>query len=69
MTDKEIIKAEIGKRIEACKTKNGFPAGRICAIRIETYEELLSCIDSMPRDAAADVKIINTPDTREYYGG
>ena len=50
MNNIERIKAEIEMRIKAYKTKNGFPAGSICAIRIETYEGLLSFIDSLPED-------------------
>ena len=47
---KEQIRQEIERRMEAYKTKNGFPAGTICAIRIETYEGLLSFIDSLPEE-------------------
>lgn len=50
MTDIEKIRQEIERRMEACKTKNGFPAGTICAIRIETYEGLLSFIGSLPEE-------------------
>lgn len=41
------IRQEIEKRIEAHKTKNGFPAGSICAIRIKTYEELLQFLGTV----------------------
>lgn len=44
---KEIIKAEIERMIDSCKTKNGFPAGTYSAIRIETLERVLAFIDSM----------------------
>lgn len=47
MSNIEKIRQEIERRIKACKTKNGFPAGTICAIRIETYEGLLSFIDTL----------------------
>lgn len=50
MSNIEKIKAEIKRRIKACETKNGFPAGTICAIRIETYEGLLSFINSLPEE-------------------
>lgn len=45
-----IIRAEIKKRIKACQTKNGFPAGSICAIRLETYQELLSALDPIEKE-------------------
>lgn len=45
-----IIRAEIEKRIKACQTKNGFPAGSICAIRIETYQELLSGLEPVEKE-------------------
>ena len=54
MNIKEQIRAEIEKRIAANKTKNGFPAGTICAIRIETYEELLAFLDSLPEQPVSD---------------
>lgn len=46
----EKIKAEIERLIEMNKTKNGFPAGTMCAVRIETYENLLSFINSLPEE-------------------
>ena len=54
MTEKELIRAEIERRIKAYKTKNGFPAGTVCAIRIETYEGLLSFIDSLPEEKPSE---------------
>lgn len=50
MTKVQAIKAEIERRIKSCKTKNGFPAGTISAIRIETYEGLLAFIGSLPEE-------------------
>lgn len=47
MNNIEKIRQEIKRRIKSCKTKNGFPAGTISAIRIETYEGLLAFIDSL----------------------
>ena len=46
----ENIRQEIERRIKSCKTKNGFPAGTISAIRIETYEGLLAFIDSLQQE-------------------
>ena len=40
----EGICKDIERLIEANKTKNGFPAGTLCAVRIEAYEALLSLI-------------------------
>lgn len=57
MTKVQAIKAEIERRIKSCKTKNGFPAGTISAIRIETYEGLLAFIDSLPEEK--EVMMIN----------
>lgn len=54
MKIKEQIRDEIEKRIAANKTKNGFPAGTICAIRIETYEELLAFLDTLPEQPVSD---------------
>ena len=51
MSTKERIIAEIKKKIEANKTKNGFPAGTLCAVRIEAYETLVSFINSLPDDS------------------
>lgn len=45
-----IIRAEIKKRIKACQTKNGFPAGSICAIRIETYQKLLLDLEPIEKE-------------------
>lgn len=36
------------------QTKNGFPAGSICAIRIEAYERLLAFIDSVPEEPVSE---------------
>lgn len=46
----ENIRQEIERRIKSCKTKNGFPAGTISAIRIETYEGLLAFINSLQQE-------------------
>lgn len=45
--DADKIRAEIERRIKMNKTKNGFPAGTICAIRIEEYEKLLTFLDTL----------------------
>lgn len=47
-TDK--LRALIERLIEANKTKNGFPAGVNCAIRIEAYEALLSLIPELEKE-------------------
>ena len=57
MTKVQAIKAEIERRIKSCKTKNGFPAGTISAIRIEIYEGLIAFIDSLPEEK--EVKMNN----------
>lgn len=59
----ENIRQEIERRIKSCKTKNGFPAGTISAIRIETYKGLLAFIDSLPEEK--EVKMINESLTAE----
>ena len=41
------VKSEIQRLIEMNKTKNGFPAGVHCAIRIEAYERLLEFINNI----------------------
>ena len=46
----EKIRQEIERLIEMNKTKNGFPAGTICAVRIEAYEHLLCFIDSLSEE-------------------
>ena len=46
----EKIRQEIERLIEMNKTKNGFPAGTICAVRIEAYEHLLSFIDTLSEE-------------------
>ena len=46
----EKIRAEIERLIEINKTKNGFPAGINCAIRIEAYEALLAFLDSLEEE-------------------
>lgn len=51
MTNIKKIRQEIERLIMINKTKNGFPAGTICAIRIEVYEKLLSFIDSLPEES------------------
>lgn len=40
----EGICKDIERLIQVNKTKNGFPAGTLCAVRIEAYEALLSLI-------------------------
>lgn len=54
MSNIEKIRQEIERRINAYKTKNGFPAGIKCAIRIETYEGLLAFIDSLPEEKPSE---------------
>lgn len=54
MTNIEKIRQEIERLIMINKTKNGFPAGTICAIRIEVYEKLLSFIDSLPEEKPSE---------------
>lgn len=44
----ETIRAEIERLIRINQTKNGFPAGTFCAIRIEAYEHLLAFLDTLP---------------------
>lgn len=63
MSDIEKIRKEIERLIMINKTKNGFPAGTICAIRIEVYEKLLSFIDSLPEE-----KPDNTDELPRFYG-
>ena len=60
MTNIEKIRQEIERLIMINKTKHGFPAGTICAIRIEVYEKLLSFIDSLEPD--------NTDELPRFYG-
>ena len=43
----ETIRAEIERRREANMTKNGFPAGTLCAVRIEAYDELLAFLGTL----------------------
>ena len=43
----EQIKAEVERLISNNKTKNGFPAGTLCAVRIEAYEHILSFLDTI----------------------
>ena len=54
MSNSDKIRQEIERRIKANKTKNGFPAGTICSIRIETYEGLQSFIDSLPEEKPSE---------------
>lgn len=58
----EQIKAEIERLIEVNKTKNGFPAGTICAARIEAYEVLLERIDTLDEPSGDLVK-----EVQRYY--
>lgn len=59
MTTIEKIRAEIERRREANMTKNGFPAGTLCAVRIEAYDELLAFLDTLqePKDVDLDDEI------------
>ena len=54
MSNIEKIRQEIERRIQSYKTKNGFPAGTISAIKIETYEGLLAFIDSLPEEKPSE---------------
>lgn len=65
MSKIEIIRQEIERLIKSCKTKNGFPAGTISAIRIETYEGLLAFIDSLPEDHFRDSTKMISEDLEE----
>jgi len=46
----EKIITEIKRLIEMNKTKNGFPAGLLCAVRIEAYEKLLAFIEKLKEE-------------------
>lgn len=50
MSNIEKIRQEIERRKKVYLTKNGFPKGTFGAIKIETYEGLLSFIDSLPEE-------------------
>lgn len=50
MSIKDQIRAEIERLIRMNQTKNGFPAGTNCAIRIETCEHLISFLDSLQQE-------------------
>lgn len=50
------IRAEIERLIEINKTKRGFPAGTLCAVRIEAYEKLLSFLDSLSEEPDTDLE-------------
>ena len=52
--DAEKIRAEIERLIEINKTKNGFPAGINCAIRIEAYETLLPFLDTLEEEPVGE---------------
>ena len=59
MTTQELIEkiiAEIEHRIKANKTKHGFPAGTLCAVRIEAYEDIISLINSLPEEPDKSLK-------------
>lgn len=43
----EKIRAEVERLIAMNKTRNGFPAGTMCAVRIEVYENRLSFLDTL----------------------
>jgi len=60
------IRAEIEHRIKANKTKNGFPAGTLCAARIEVYEDLISFINSIPEEPD---KSLEEEISRTYHDG
>ena len=44
------LKAEIERLIKINKTKHGYPAGTLCAVRIEAYEKLLSFIGALSEE-------------------
>lgn len=48
MSNIDKIRQEIERLVKMNKTKNGFPASFLCAVRIESYVKLLSFIDSLP---------------------
>lgn len=52
----EKIRAEIERLIGINKTKNGFPAGTLCAVRIEAYEKLLSFLDTLGEEPDRDLE-------------
>ena len=56
------MRQEIERRKKVYLTKNGFPKGTFGAIKIETYEGLLSFIDSLPEEkptlTVEDIKTI-----------
>lgn len=55
MTTIDKIRAEIERLIRMNQTKNGFPAGTICAIRIEAYERLLAFFDTLPDEPSCPI--------------
>jgi hypothetical protein len=74
MSIKDQIRAEIERLIRMNQTKNGFPAGTNCAIRIESYEHLISFLDSLPErpvdgpEEAADAHIRRVADAAGHPG-
>ena len=50
------VRAEVERLIKLNKTKNGFPAGTLCAYRIEAYEKLLSFIDTLSEEPDRDLE-------------
>ncbi len=50
----EKIRKEIERLIAMNKTKNGFPAGYHCAVRIEAYEKLLDFLDTIEKEESHD---------------
>lgn len=69
MTTKELIRAEIERLIRMNQTKNGFPAGTICAIRIEAYERLLAFFDTLPDEPVTDCHDLTEEIERTYHDG
>ena len=59
MTNKELIsriRLEIKRMISAHKTKNGFPKGSFCAVRIEAYNEVLDLLDTFKEPVSEDLE-------------
>lgn len=71
----QAIKAEIERLIAMNKTRNGFPAGTMCAVRIEAYEKLLSFLSTLEEEPvqndleeAADNHICEVVDSAGHPG-
>ena len=45
--------------ISAHKTKNGFPKGSFCAVRIEAYNEVLDLLDTLEEPVSEDQPLLN----------